>query len=55
MERDQGAVRVGAAVEGGNCFANKLFEGTIVLRGEDEEKEVVGIEGNDENVDEENA
>ena len=55
VERDQGAVRVGAAVEGGNCFANKLFEGTIVLRGEDKKKEVVRKEGNDENVDEENA
>ena len=55
VERDQGAVRVSAAVEGCNCFANKLFEGTVVLRGEDEKKEVVGKEGNDENVDEENA
>ena len=55
VERDQGAVGVSAAVEGGNCFANELLEGTVVLRGEDEEKEVVGKEGNDENVDEENA
>ena len=50
MERDQEVVGVSAAVEGGNRFAYKFFEGT-----EDEEKELVGKEGNDENVDEENA
>jgi hypothetical protein len=55
LERDQRVVGIGTPIEGGNYLANKFFEGGVKFFGEDEEEKMVGEEGNDEGVDEENA
>lgn len=53
MGADEGGVREGTPVKGGNAKPDGFFEGSIKVSRKDEEQEVVGEEGDDEGVNKE--
>jgi len=54
-ERDQTFIGISTPIEGGDNFANNFFQNSIELPGEDKEEEVVGEEGDNKDIDVEDA